>query len=177
MQSQEGEEPSPNSSQSDSRLKSKKPPSLVIAIPAPEEEERTETVKQPLRSSLKKSESLQQASPLSDSGTDGGGGHSAGDRRAAFYRQTSLSQSIRKGTAQATAQAAGWFGVGENCETEQQLWQKKSLRHCSQRYGKLKAQYREPELPVSMDQGLDSPAANKMPKVGYRTHTYIWRPL
>ncbi|CAB1344905.1 unnamed protein product [Coregonus sp. 'balchen'] len=165
MQSQEGEEPSPNSSQSDSRLKSKKPPSLVIAIPAPEEEERAETVKQPLRSSLKKSESLQQASPLSDSGTDGGGGHSAGDRRAAFYRQTSLSQSIRKGTAQATAQAAGWFGVGENCETEQQLWQKKSLRHCSQRYGKLKAQYREPELPVSMDQGLDSPAANKMPKI------------
>ncbi|XP_036796519.1 inactive rhomboid protein 2 isoform X3 [Oncorhynchus mykiss] len=171
MASQEGGEPPPNGSQSDSRLKSKKPPSLVIAIPAPEEEERVEegaeTVKQPLRSSLKKSESLQQASPLSDSGTDGGGGggHSVGDRRAAFHRQNSLSQSIRKGTAQATAQAAGWFGVGEDCETKQQLWQKKSLRHCSQRYGKLKAQYREPELPISMDQGLDSPAANKMPKI------------
>uniref|UniRef100_A0A4W5R991 Inactive rhomboid protein n=1 Tax=Hucho hucho TaxID=62062 RepID=A0A4W5R991_9TELE len=105
--------------------------------------------------SLKKSDSLQQAR-----------GHSVGDRRAAFYRQNSLSQSIRKGTAQATAQAAGWFGVGEDCETKQQLWQRKSLRHCSQRYGKLKAQYREPELPISMDQGLDSPAANKMPKVG-----------
>lgn len=51
---------------------------------------------QPLRSSLKKSESQQQASPLSDSGADGGGGHSVGDRRAAFHRQTSLSQSIRK---------------------------------------------------------------------------------
>nr|XP_029481696.1 inactive rhomboid protein 2-like [Oncorhynchus nerka] len=170
MASQEGGEPPPNGSQSDSRLKSKKPPSLVIAIPAPEEEERVEegaeTVKQPLRSSLKKSESLQQASPLSDSGTDGGGGggHSVGDRRAAFHRQNSLSQSIRKGTAQATAQAAGWFRVGEDCETKQQLWQKKSLRHCSQRYGKLKAQYREPELHISMDQGLDSPAANKMPK-------------
>uniref|UniRef100_A0A8C7IC55 Inactive rhomboid protein n=1 Tax=Oncorhynchus kisutch TaxID=8019 RepID=A0A8C7IC55_ONCKI len=171
MASREGGEPPPNGSQSDSRLKSKKPPSLVIAIPAPEEEERVEegaeTVKQPLRPSLKKSESLQQASPLSDSGTDGGGGggHSVGDRRAAFHRQNSLSQSIRKGTAQATAQAAGWFGVGEDCETKQQLWQKKSLRHCSQRYGKLKAQYREPELPISMDQGLDSPAANKMPKI------------
>lgn len=41
MASQEGGEP-PNGSQSDSRLKSKKPPSLVIAIPAPEEEERVE---------------------------------------------------------------------------------------------------------------------------------------
>lgn len=50
MASQEGGEPPPNGSQSDSRLKSKKPPSLVIAIPAPEEEERVEegaeTVKQ-----------------------------------------------------------------------------------------------------------------------------------
>uniref|UniRef100_A0A8C7CLU1 Inactive rhomboid protein n=1 Tax=Oncorhynchus kisutch TaxID=8019 RepID=A0A8C7CLU1_ONCKI len=111
---------------------------------------------QPLRSSLKKSDSQQQASPLSDSGADGGGGgHSVGDRRAAFHRQTSLSQSI----------PAGWFGVGEDCETKQQLWQRKSLRHCSQRYGKLKAQYREPELPISMDQGLDSPAANKIPKI------------
>uniref|UniRef100_A0A4W5RQP9 Inactive rhomboid protein n=1 Tax=Hucho hucho TaxID=62062 RepID=A0A4W5RQP9_9TELE len=91
----------------------------------------------------------------------GGGGHSVGDRRAAFHRQTSLSQSI----PQATAQAAGWFGVGEDCETKQQLWQRKSLRHCSQRYGKLKAQYREPELRISMDQGLDSPAANKKPKI------------
>uniref|UniRef100_A0A8C7NTW0 Inactive rhomboid protein n=1 Tax=Oncorhynchus mykiss TaxID=8022 RepID=A0A8C7NTW0_ONCMY len=70
-----------------------------------------------------------------------------------------------RSTAQVTAQAAGWFGVGEDCETKQQLWQRKSLRHCSQRYGKLKAQYREPELPISMDQGLDSPAANKIPKI------------
>lgn len=36
MASQEGEEPPPLSGPSDSRLKSKKPPSLVIAIPPPE---------------------------------------------------------------------------------------------------------------------------------------------
>ncbi|TNN69504.1 Inactive rhomboid protein 2 [Liparis tanakae] len=60
---------------------------------------------------------------------------------------------------------AQWFGVGEDCETKQQLWQRKSLRHCSQRYGKLKAQYREPETASSFDQGLDSPGAHKMPKI------------
>ncbi|XP_062304330.1 inactive rhomboid protein 2-like [Osmerus eperlanus] len=164
MSSQEGEEPPPNGSQSDSRLKSKKPPSLVIAIPPPEEEqqERVDPVKQLLRPSLKKSVSVQQASPLSEAGSAGGGrgggDGSAGERRAAFHRQTSLSQSIRRGTAQ-------WFGVGEDCETKQQLWHRKSLRHCSQRYGKLKAQYREPETIGSMDQGLDSPAASKMPKI------------
>lgn len=37
MDSQEGEEPPLNGSQTDSRLKSKKPPSLVIAIPPPED--------------------------------------------------------------------------------------------------------------------------------------------
>lgn len=37
MASPGGEEPPPYRGQSDSRLKSKKPPSLVIAIPPPEE--------------------------------------------------------------------------------------------------------------------------------------------
>ena len=60
---------------------------------------------------------------------------------------------------------AEWFGVGEDCETKQQIWHRKSLRHCSQRYGKLKAQYREPDTATSIDQGLDSPAAHKLPKV------------
>lgn len=67
-------------------------------------------------------------------------------------------------TSRNTAQ---WFGVGEDCETKQQVWHRKSLRHCSQRYGKLKAQYREPEMATSIDQGLDSPATHKMPKVFY----------
>lgn len=60
---------------------------------------------------------------------------------------------------------AQWFGVGEDCETNQQVWHRKSLRHCSQRYGKLKPQYREPETATSIDQSLDSPAAHRMPRV------------
>jgi len=73
-------------------------------------------------------------------------------------RCTVMSFPVCRGTAQ-------WFGVGEDCETKQQVWHRKSLRHCSQRYGKLKAQYREPEPTASMDQGLDSPAAHKLPRV------------
>ncbi|KAK1886386.1 Inactive rhomboid protein 2 [Dissostichus eleginoides] len=144
MASQGGDAPPPNGGPSDSRLKSKKPPSLVIAIPPPEEEMSHDPAKQPLRPSLKRS----------------AGGQAPGsvDRRAKFGRQTSLSQSIRRNTAQ-------WFGVGEDCETKQQVWHRKSLRHCSQRYGKLKVQYREPDTATSFDQGLESPAAYKMPKI------------
>ncbi|KAM7418963.1 hypothetical protein PAMA_016197 [Pampus argenteus] len=159
MASQEGEGPHPNSGQPDSRLKSKKPPSLVIAIPPPEDMMSHDPAKQPLRPSLKKSVSGQPGSSVSESVSGAGdGGSSARERREKFGRQTSLSQSIRKNTAQ-------WFGVGEDCETKQQVWQRKSLRHCSQRYGKLKAQYREPETATSIDQGLDSPATHRMPKI------------
>uniref|UniRef100_A0A8C3B3K8 Inactive rhomboid protein n=1 Tax=Cyclopterus lumpus TaxID=8103 RepID=A0A8C3B3K8_CYCLU len=119
--------------------------------------------KQPLRPSLKKGASGQASGSVSEGISGhrdgaGDGGFSFRDRRAKFGRQSSLSQSIRRNTAQ-------WFGVGEDCETKQQLWQRKSLRHCSQRYGKLKAQYREPETASSIDQGLDSPGAQKMPKI------------
>ncbi|XP_056135542.1 inactive rhomboid protein 2-like [Lampris incognitus] len=163
MLSQEGGEPPPDDSQSSSRLKSKKPPSLFIAIPPPENSRKTaspDPTKQPLRPTLKKSTSGQAASPTVEMARGSGlsGGALAGERRAAFQRQTSLSQSIRRSTAQ-------WFGVGDDCETKQQVWHRKSLRHCSQRYGKLKAQFREPETAVSMDQGLDSPVAHKMPKI------------
>ncbi|KAK0145725.1 Inactive rhomboid protein 2 [Merluccius polli] len=161
MSSQEGEEPPPYSSQSDSRLKSKKPPSLVISIP-PAEDQREAPVhdpaKQPLRPSLKKSVSHGPSPRPGSASGPGEGEPSVHERRATFHRQTSLSKSIRRGTAQ-------WFGVGDDCETKQQAWHRKSLRHCSQRYGKLKAQYREPEHTASMDHGLDSPATHKMPKV------------
>lgn len=43
MASQEQEEPNGNNGQSDSRLKNKKRPSLVIAIPPTEDNERTLT--------------------------------------------------------------------------------------------------------------------------------------
>ncbi|XP_061583065.1 inactive rhomboid protein 2-like isoform X2 [Cololabis saira] len=158
MDSPVEEEPPPNGGQKNSRLKSKKPPSLVIAIPPPEDM----AARQPLRPSLKKSVSRPAAGSTSESvGGTGDGGFSSRDRRAKFGRQTSLSQSIRKNTAQ-------WFGVGEDCETKQQVWQRKSLRHCSQRYGKLKPQFREPDAAVAAanaDQGLDSPGAHRMPKI------------
>uniref|UniRef100_A0A669DI62 Inactive rhomboid protein n=1 Tax=Oreochromis niloticus TaxID=8128 RepID=A0A669DI62_ORENI len=114
---------------------------------------------QPPRQSLKKNPSAQATSSVSES-VDGhrDGEFSARERREKFSRQTSLSQSIRKSTAQ-------WFGVGEDCETNQQVWHRKSLRHCSQRYGKLKPQYREPETATSIDQSLDSPAAHRMPRI------------
>uniref|UniRef100_A0A672Z248 Inactive rhomboid protein n=1 Tax=Sphaeramia orbicularis TaxID=375764 RepID=A0A672Z248_9TELE len=115
---------------------------------------------QPLRPSLKKSWSSRTPASVSESITGAGDeGNSVGERRAKFGRQTSLSQSIRRNTAQ-------WFGVGEDCETKQQVWHRKSLRHCSQRYGKLKAQYREPETATTTtDQSLDSPATHRMPKI------------
>ncbi|MEQ2200362.1 hypothetical protein XENOCAPTIV_028227, partial [Xenoophorus captivus] len=68
--------------------------------------------------------------------------------------------------------AAQWFGVGEDCETKQQVWHRKSLRHCSQRYGKLKAQYREPETASTMDQNPDSPATTKLPRVDAHEEMY-----
>ncbi|XP_041641112.1 inactive rhomboid protein 2-like [Cheilinus undulatus] len=157
MASQGGEERPPNGGQTDSRLKSKKPPSLVIAIPPPEQMMSHDPAKQPLRPSLKKSMS-QAAGSVSESVSGADGRFSARDRRAKFGRQTSLSQSIRRNTAT-------WFGVGEDSETKQHVWQRRSLRHCSQRYGKLKAQYREPDTATSIDQGPDSPATQRMPKI------------
>ncbi|XP_037621615.1 inactive rhomboid protein 2-like [Sebastes umbrosus] len=163
MASQGGDEPPPSRGQSDSRLQSKKPPSLVIAIPPPEETTSHDPAKQPLRPSLKKSTGGQATDSVSESVTgardgEAEGGFSFRRRRSKLGRQSSISQSIRRNTAQ-------WFGVGEDCETKQQLWHRKSLRHCSQRYGKLKAQYREPETATSIDQGPDSPATSKMPKI------------
>ncbi|XP_067315518.1 inactive rhomboid protein 2-like isoform X2 [Pseudorasbora parva] len=147
MSSEEEEASNSNSGQSKSRLKSKKPPSLMIAIPNPESDKKS------LRPSFKKSVSLQQSSEgLSDSSP------STRDRRTTFRRQTSLSQSIRRGTAQ-------WFGVGSDGESKQHEWHRKSLRHCSQRYGKLKPQYCEQNEAASLDYGPESPVAPRMPKI------------
>uniref|UniRef100_A0A3P9AUC5 Inactive rhomboid protein n=1 Tax=Maylandia zebra TaxID=106582 RepID=A0A3P9AUC5_9CICH len=129
MASHEGEEPPPYQGRTDSRLKSKKPPSLVIAIPPPE------AVMSQNRYMLNIS------------------GH--------FCEYLLLAEQSFC-PSRSTAQ---WFGVGEDCETNQQVWHRKSLRHCSQRYGKLKPQYREPETATSIDQSLDSPAAHRMPRI------------
>ncbi|XP_052456665.1 inactive rhomboid protein 2 isoform X1 [Carassius gibelio] len=147
MSSEEEDASNSNSGQSKSRLKSKKPPSLMIAIP------KTDADKKSLQPSFKKSVSRQQSSEgLSDSSP------STRDRRTTFKRQTSLSQSIRRGTAQ-------WFGVGSDSESKQQEWHRKSLRHCSQRYGKLKPQYCEQNEAASLDYGPESPVAARMPKI------------
>ncbi|XP_026875330.2 inactive rhomboid protein 2 isoform X2 [Electrophorus electricus] len=137
MASQDGRDRD-SGGQSDSRLKNKKPPSLVIAIPPSEAEDGTPTPTKQLTEVFSDSE--------------------ANERRAVYGRQSSLSQSIRRGTAQ-------WFGVAEDGETQQQVWQRKSLRHCSQRYGRLKAQYRDSHEHSSTEQALESPAPHRMPRI------------
>ncbi|XP_026560298.1 inactive rhomboid protein 1 isoform X2 [Pseudonaja textilis] len=61
-------------------------------------------------------------------------------RRPVLQRQASITQTIWRGTAD-------WFGVSKESDATQK-WQRKSLRHCSLRYGKLKPQaLREMDLP------------------------------
>uniref|UniRef100_A0A8C0ZS48 Inactive rhomboid protein n=1 Tax=Castor canadensis TaxID=51338 RepID=A0A8C0ZS48_CASCN len=61
----------------------------------------------------------------------------------------SLSWSLLRGTAD-------WFGVSKDSDSTQK-WQRKSIRHCSQRYGKLKPQViRELDLPSQDNVSLTS---------------------
>lgn len=70
-------------------------------------------------------------------------------RRPVLHRQTSITQTIRRGTAD-------WFGVSKDSDSTQK-WQRKSIRHCSQRYGKLKPQViRELDLPSQDNVSLTS---------------------
>ncbi|KAF4015403.1 hypothetical protein G4228_006912 [Cervus hanglu yarkandensis] len=70
-------------------------------------------------------------------------------RRPALQRQMSITQTIRRGTAD-------WFGVSKDSDSTQK-WQRKSIRHCSQRYGKLKPQViRELDLPSQDNVSLTS---------------------
>lgn len=60
-----------------------------------------------------------------------------------------LSPSPGRGTAD-------WFGVSKDSDSTQK-WQRKSIRHCSQRYGKLKPQViRELDLPSQDNVSLTS---------------------
>lgn len=73
----------------------------------------------------------------------------------------SCARHVCRGTAQ-------WFGVSSDWEGKRQQWQRKSLQHCSMRYGKLKPAYRDMELPsqeVPSFQATESPKPAKMPKV------------
>ncbi|KAM9057761.1 inactive rhomboid protein 1 isoform 1-T1 [Megaptera novaeangliae] len=70
-------------------------------------------------------------------------------RRLGLQRQMSITQTIRRGTAD-------WFGVSKDSDSTQK-WQRKSIRHCSQRYGKLKPQViRELDLPSQDNVSLTS---------------------
>lgn len=76
-----------------------------------------------------------------------------------------LGDKCARGVSRGTAQ---WFGVSSDWEGKRQQWQRKSLQHCSMRYGKLKPAYRDMELPsqeVPSFQGTESPKTTKMPKV------------
>ncbi|KAM6194054.1 LOW QUALITY PROTEIN: inactive rhomboid protein 2 [Sarcoramphus papa] len=131
--------------------RARSPPTSPLFPPREVEEDgaRKEPSKVPI---YRKSKSLQE--PRSK-GCDGS------ERQPGFRRQTSLSQSIRRGTAQ-------WFGVSSDWEGKRQQWQRKSLQHCSMRYGKLKPAYRDMELPsqeVPSFQGTESPKPAKMPKI------------
>ncbi|KAG9473703.1 hypothetical protein GDO78_004158 [Eleutherodactylus coqui] len=142
-----------NKNGSNSRLQSRKPPNLSITIPPTEAEREAKQLRPIPKPLYQKSVSLQEPRRIED--------RSAGDRPI-FRRQTSLSQSIRKGTAQ-------WFGVSNDWEGKRQQWQRKSLRHCSLRYGKLKPQYqRDMELPSQETpsfQATESPATCRLPKI------------
>eukprot|EP00069_Balaena_mysticetus_P016056 bmy_01852T0 len=69
--------------------------------------------------------------------------------RRALTQRSSLSRSLLRGTAD-------WFGVSKDSDSTQK-WQRKSIRHCSQRYGKLKPQViRELDLPSQDNVSLTS---------------------
>uniref|UniRef100_A0A8D0FJJ1 Inactive rhomboid protein n=1 Tax=Strix occidentalis caurina TaxID=311401 RepID=A0A8D0FJJ1_STROC len=127
-----------------SRLQSKKPPNLSIVIPP----------REPTRPNPNR---LPEGMPGWDGGARvgwwyPGWGVQLGDKCA--HRAS-------RGTAQ-------WFGVSGDWEGKRQQWQRKSLQHCSMRYGKLKPAYRDMELPsqeVPSFQGTESPKPAKMPKI------------
>ncbi|XP_078519197.1 inactive rhomboid protein 1 isoform X1 [Lissotriton helveticus] len=124
-------------------LQRKKPPWLKLDIPAvvppPEEPIFVPPIRRQtyLRSVSMPVENIRIPSPQNE------------PRRAVLQRQTSITQTIKRGTAD-------WFGVSKDSDATQK-WQRKSLRHCSQRYGKLKPQViREMDLPSQDNISLTS---------------------
>lgn len=129
---------------STSSLQRKKPPWLKLDIPAvvpPAAEE--PSFLQPLR----RQAFLRSVSMPAETARVPSPHHEP--RRLVLQRQTSITQTIRRGTAD-------WFGVSKDSDSTQK-WQRKSIRHCSQRYGKLKPQViRELDLPSQDNVSLTS---------------------
>ncbi|XP_039629886.1 inactive rhomboid protein 1 isoform X2 [Polypterus senegalus] len=162
---------------STSSLQRKKPPWLMLDIPATQSVEEPPLV-QPLkrqpyfRSVSMPAENTRISSPPNE------------PQRPSFQRQTSITQTIKSkrvhferiNTMPIQGQRAArrsmtkphslsklflrgtadWFGVSKDGDATQK-WQRKSLRHCSQRYGKLKPQViREMDLPSQDNISLTS---------------------
>ncbi|OCT63990.1 hypothetical protein XELAEV_18045088mg [Xenopus laevis] len=128
---------------STSSLQRKKPPWLKLEIPTATISSEEPTFVQPfkrqtfLRSVSMPVENTRIPSPPNE------------QKRPNLQRQTSITQTIKRGTAD-------WFGVSKDNDATQK-WQRKSLRHCSQRYGKLKPQViREMDLPSQDNISLTS---------------------
>ncbi|OCT61435.1 inactive rhomboid protein 1 isoform X2 [Xenopus laevis] len=128
---------------STSSLQRKKPPWLKLEIPSATVTSEELTFVQPfkrqtiLRSVSMPVENTRIPSPPNE------------QKRPNLQRQTSITQTIKRGTAD-------WFGVSKDNDATQK-WQRKSLRHCSQRYGKLKPQViREMDLPSQDNISLTS---------------------
>ncbi|XP_075421364.1 inactive rhomboid protein 1 isoform X2 [Ascaphus truei] len=128
---------------STSSLQRKKPPWLKLDIPSIITTHEEPNFVQPfkrqgfLRSVSMPAENTRIPSPPNE------------QKRPILQRQTSITQTIKRGTAD-------WFGVSKDSDATQK-WQRKSLRHCSQRYGKLKPQViRELDLPSQDNISLTS---------------------
>ncbi|KAM4631722.1 inactive rhomboid protein 1 [Discoglossus pictus] len=128
---------------STSSLQRKKPPWLKLEIPTVITTHEEPTFVPPfkrqtfLRSVSMPAENTRIPSPPNE------------QKRPILQRQTSITQTIKRGTAD-------WFGVSKDNDATHK-WQRKSLRHCSQRYGKLKPQViREMDLPSQDNISLTS---------------------
>ncbi|XP_051959156.1 inactive rhomboid protein 1-like isoform X1 [Xyrauchen texanus] len=123
----EAEDESTNSS-----LRRKKPPWLTLDIPSAQNPaEDHNNFLQPvmhsslyLRSASVPTENIHLRCPPVDP--------NACRRPSVLRKHQTISQTIKRGTAD-------WFGVSNDVDATQK-WQRKSLRHCTQRYGKLKPQ-------------------------------------
>ncbi|KAM9304719.1 inactive rhomboid protein 1 [Gastrophryne carolinensis] len=128
--------------ESTSSLQRKKPPWLKLEIPVPAATEEPAFVPPFKRQTFLRSMSM----PVENTRIPSPPNE---QKRPILQRQTSITQTIKRGTAD-------WFGVSKESDSTQK-WQRKSLRHCSQRYGKLKPQViREMDLPSQDNISLTS---------------------
>ncbi|XP_018617554.1 inactive rhomboid protein 1 isoform X2 [Scleropages formosus] len=153
--------------ESSSSLQRKKPPWLKLDIPSAQHSlDESHTVVQPvkpqgfLRSLSVPAENTHPSSPLCDPRDFR---DPRDQRRSALQRQPSITQTIKRGTAD-------WFGVGKDSDATQK-WQRKSMRHCSQRYGKLKPQVIR-EMDLSSQDNLSLASTETPPPLYVPAHQH-----